>query len=441
MAIKELGESLLADVRQRNDSLAKAARKRQDKAALIAGGIKLASYIGNEALERQTSDFLKNEQIWKASAHQRKATENMSNWTKITQEINGSGKSAEQWYIDKHKGDFESYLKSVLPDEKIGPAGPYGEFVNDEMNKMAKKFAEAYDQVQEVAGSVGTDKEFASMVALNTNKAIPKDVGEWTANSILNFFSGKSQDDIKSSALESIKNGSLSKNAEAFNTLMTEFYKTNDLVRAYDFKNVVFPETDTSKHDSPERIVSEEMEIKTFGDVPIMYTKVTTENINTGKKTVKLKNIESDAPIDLSKLNSPEQLEAAAVKAKMGVVNFAKDARDALTPEGFVEFATRVSDAGFNIANPATVDEYESIAKIYQDEFLNDGRKVKNEFIQEQSLLFLETATKGLDVTALIANITNNPEKKDEYIKKFTASISLMFEASASMRANLQAEK
>lgn len=439
MAIEQKAQSILADVQKRNERLAADERARQRKAILIAGGLKLGAKIGNEILSQKAADFLRNEEMWMAAAHQKKAQQNMTQWSSINNAVVNSGKSAEQWFIDKHKPEFEAYLKDRLPDEKIGPGGAYGEYVSEQMKNFAKPFVDSYEAVREAASGVGTEEEFDKMVALNAKKAIPSDVGSWFGQSVVNMFKGKDADEIKSDALDAIKNSKLAKNAEAFNTLMDTFYQTNKLSTAFDNTKLIFPEFDPERHDAAERIVSEETEIKTFGDTPIMYTKVTKEDVNTGRKTVELKDIEGEKGISLKNFNE-KTAELAALKAKTTALNLAKDTRTFMTPEAYTEYVREVTKAGLNVANIETTDDYDAIAKIASKYFGNDT-KMQNEFIQEQALLFLKTATEGADIKALIANMAKDPEKKDDLMQEFITSLSLMLEASSNIRYQLQQQE
>ena len=59
MAIREFGESLLADVRKRKDEQARSARKRADRAALLDFGTGVAVSIGNKLLNKQLTKLRK----------------------------------------------------------------------------------------------------------------------------------------------------------------------------------------------------------------------------------------------------------------------------------------------------------------------------------------------------------------------------------------------
>ena len=62
MAIEQLGESLLSDVRKRNEQAAKRARKEEEKAALLGLGVNLAGMVGNQILESKATAFFNNQE-------------------------------------------------------------------------------------------------------------------------------------------------------------------------------------------------------------------------------------------------------------------------------------------------------------------------------------------------------------------------------------------
>jgi hypothetical protein len=62
MAIEQLGESLLSDVRKRNEQVAKRARKEEEKAALLGLGVNLAGMVGNQILESKANAFFNNQE-------------------------------------------------------------------------------------------------------------------------------------------------------------------------------------------------------------------------------------------------------------------------------------------------------------------------------------------------------------------------------------------
>ena len=76
MAIEQLGESLLSDIRTRNAQAAKKARKQEEKNAIIGLGVNLLGKIGNQVLSDKMTNFLNNEDIFTARAQQKIAAQN-----------------------------------------------------------------------------------------------------------------------------------------------------------------------------------------------------------------------------------------------------------------------------------------------------------------------------------------------------------------------------
>jgi hypothetical protein len=110
MAIEQLGESLLSDVRKRNEQAAKRARKQEEKNALLGLGVNVLGKIGNQMLSDKMTTFLNKESILTENAQFKAATNVANFWSPRIEAVNKSGKNAVDYYYET----MRLYLKNEL---------------------------------------------------------------------------------------------------------------------------------------------------------------------------------------------------------------------------------------------------------------------------------------------------------------------------------------
>ncbi len=111
MGIEKFGESLLSDIRQRNDKIASEARKRERKEALILFGSKALMSIGNSMLRNKAERFAENQDILASQALFKDATAAASS---VMDEHNAMMKS------DKGRVNPVEYEKDILKAQREG---------------------------------------------------------------------------------------------------------------------------------------------------------------------------------------------------------------------------------------------------------------------------------------------------------------------------------
>ena len=80
MAIEKLGESLLTNIRERNDQIARQNRKRQRKEDLLAMTGSALIGVGNAYLKEKTQNFLQNKDVNDSIALHKNATKVASSY-------------------------------------------------------------------------------------------------------------------------------------------------------------------------------------------------------------------------------------------------------------------------------------------------------------------------------------------------------------------------
>ena len=433
MAIQQFGESLLGDIRKRRQDEERRARKQADRQALLGLGV---GKIGNEMLANKTSKFLNNEQVWSATQAQKQARTNSASLLNIQTAINTSGGDARSWAAKNMMPEFEARAEEILADEYTGAAGPYKELVRSKVDELADQWANNYQEALSLANSVASKDDFNSMLALNAKKARPTNIGSYVTRGLSNLFGGKSQDDVRQEALVAITEGRMADNADKLNDFMEKYKKTGDLVRAFDFANLIHPDTVISD-DEKYRILSTADKIERVGDKTFVYTETQREEINTGMKDtdITIKTTENGKPkILFEKTASPEQIKMDTAKALSSIFDFNKDARSILRSDAYRAFADEAEELGYNIVVPTSLEEYNNISKIYRS-YLTTESNLEDDFRNQKTLRAYDLITGDPEeIQALIASFEEDPTAQQEAIDRLERSIYSRFQAAESLQ-------
>lgn len=403
MAIEEFGESLLAQQRgQMRDQ-----RKRIEKAQKQGQLISLATMgvkIGNKFLEDRTNNFLNNEAILAEKAQYRSAANNAEAIFKEQQAIDSSGLSAEDYFFKTYRDPFEARAREVVPFEKVGSAGAYNAVISKEARKLAEQRAAAHREGLTFAEKVVDEEDFEAMMSLNARKARPTNVFGALTQGAERMFKGKTKDQFDSEALAAIRNSDMAMNIDQMNQFEKRYEKTKDVVGSYDFAKIVVP-------DAPEdeKFLTEvKTDVKGVGSNIVEVTTKKQTNRNTGAST-------ESVATSITRLEdkTTDELKAAALKTAKDSFDFAKDARDAMTTEGYSNFVAEVKDTiGINITDPTNMEEYLSIAEIYNS-YATDKNNLKDAFRDKVYTTSLDVfLSEAQDIQALLAGLEEDPDKR-----------------------------
>ena len=403
MAIEEFGESLLAQQRgQMRDQ-----RKRIEKAQKQGQLISLATMgvkIGNKFLEDRTNNFLNNEAILAEKAQYRSAANNAEAIFKEQQAIDSSGLSAEDYFFKTYRDPFEARAREVVPFEKVGSAGAYNAVISKEARKLAEQRAAAHREGLTFAEKVVDEEDFEAMMSLNARKARPTNVFGALTQGAERMFKGKTKDQFDAEALAAIRNSDMAMNIDQMNEFEKRYEKTKDVVGSYDFAKIVVP-------DAPEdeKFLTEvKTDVKGVGSNIVEVTTKKQTNRNTGASTESV-----STSITRLEDKTTDELKAAALKTAKDSFDFAKDARDAMTTEGYSNFVAEVKDTiGINITDPTNMEEYLSIAEIYNS-YATDKNNLKDAFRDKVYTTSLDVfLSEAQDIQALLAGLEEDPDKR-----------------------------
>ena len=427
MAIEQYGESILAGVRSRQEQDRKRREKEQLQAALTGLGVTIGYKVGNQVLANNMSNFLNNEEVFAAKAQYKAALNNQASLFGLQKQIDSSGMSATDFFADKMRPQFEARAKEIVPFDRVGPAGAYDEMVTAEVRKMAEQQAAAYSKALEAANNLGSEEDFANMIALNAKEAKATNILDAATRTVGRFFTGRSAQDVEEDALNAITNGRMSNNAEKLNIFMEEYNRTKDLQGSYDFANLVVPEPTEEER----FLESRKIEYVELGDNIYKRETIERKDRNTGE--IK---IEQKEPKLADEFEDEEQTEAAAVKGLMSTFNYGTNARDELTTPAYAEFVRQARDPEvtgmkepINPEQPRTLEEYRKLAEIYNG-LTTDKNNLRDAFRQEQVINFQELLLNdAVDIQAFLAIMkTGTKEEKDEAIRGVAALINSLME-------------
>jgi hypothetical protein len=429
MAIEQYGESILSGVRSRQEQDRKRREKEQLQAALTGLGVTIGYKVGNQVLANSMNNFLNNEEVFAAKAQYKSALNNQASLFGLQKQIDSSGMSTTDFFANSMRPQFEARAKEIVPFDRVGPAGAYDEMVTAEVRKMAEQQAEAYSKALEAANNLGSEEDFANMVALNAKEAKATNILDAATRTVGRFFTGRSAQDVEEDALNAITNGRMANNAEKLNVFMAEYNRTKDLQGSYDFANLVVPEPTEEER----FLESKKIEYVELGDNIYKRETIERKDRNTGE--IK---IEQRKPELATEFQDDEETETAAVKGLMSTFNYGTNARDELTTPAYAEFVRKARDPEvtgmknpINPEQPRTLEEYRKLAEIYNG-LTTEKNNLRDAFRQEQVINFQELLLNdAVDIQAFLAIMkTGTKEEKDEAIRGVAALINSLMQRS-----------
>ena len=211
MAIRDFGESLLADVRERKDAQARDARKRaksQERKDVLQGLLfKGAVSIGNSVLANKNEKFLQNENFYARSAKLKtNVAENnnaLNSWnTSLAYEggqdayYNAQAKAQieQKFMTDTYKASFSS------PEQYASHMQAFSSELGLVMKENAKS---NFEKASENVSAWGADPEKAFKKSLLKGK--PQNVTQLFTLPLVNLFNGKDERTPNQAALDSIE--------------------------------------------------------------------------------------------------------------------------------------------------------------------------------------------------------------------------------------------
>jgi hypothetical protein len=355
MAIEEFGESLLSNVREQNERLARKERKREEKYATYGLGLNLAKTMGNQILAEKTQDFLSNEKIISARTNQNKA---ITFANTFIQEQNAIGnKDIGVYFYDKIKPQVEAELQITTSPGQRANISKYNALVDKTTKERAKKASAAHLQGYELATKIAKEEDFENVIAMN-----PTTMQGWLTGSLRRAFSNKTKEQLDNEAFQAILEGPLAKNTEAMLKFKKAYIQTNSLEHAVDVTKDQLSEVSTDI--SVDSIVKE-----TLPGGETSFAVVTTTTSRTGRVTVELNR---DQELNAERT---EKIFLSQIKRDLNLFDMAANS---FSDEGQSKFYASLKEAGIPVTGIySSTENINKASEIFQD-LLADKSNYKN---------------------------------------------------------------
>ena len=361
MAIEKLGESLLTNIRERNDQTARQNRKRQRKEDLLAMTGSALIGVGNAYLKEKTQNFLQNKDVYDSIALHKNATKVASSSIEEMETINKSGKGHLEWQMEKMRPFFVARLKENTPDMKEG-TDYFNAYVTENLTPLAQKVVDSRTEMLELARGLKDTETFNAETVAKIQRAAPPSVGQFLTSSVANLFTGKSREEIETESLASIVNGKDMQNAERLIEFQAEYNRTKDISKSFNFAKAVVPETPDEERYTTDVTFTV---IKGDNGKLVQIKQETKTDKSTGEQTQGEPSISDVTPATFGA--------AGVLKTKLSSFNFSKDGATLLNTPAYKKFIREVNDEGIEISDIASTDEYNKVSKIFQAVMLEDG--------------------------------------------------------------------
>ena len=423
MAIEQLGESLLSDIRTRRASEAKKASKRAEKNALIGLGVNVLGKIGNQMLSDKMTTFLNNESMLTENAQFKAATNVANFWSPRIEAVNKSGKDAVDYYYETMRPVFEEQAKAEINFGEVGDAGQYNALINSKVRELAEQEAKRHNEATKLIGKLGTKEEFDARVALVAKNARPTNLFDMGYKTIKRTLSGKSQDQLDAEAIDALQNSKAALAADELLAFQERYAETGSLVQSYDYAKLK-GELEQIQDKDALVLVSKKDKVEVKENKVFSYTVETTTNRNTkeviSEKIVDRKDDKGNVipAITITENTDPKELEEIDLKSRITQFNFATDAKAALKPEAYTRFVKEVQDStGILLSNIKTLAEYNTVSKLYT-KYIDKDNLVDPINAAFQQKVFGEWTQNGLGVKMFLQAMSQDPDKKADYLNQ-----------------------
>ena len=210
MAIEQLGESLLADVRKRKDNQLRRMQKEQEKAALWGLGATLGVKIGNEVLRNKAQNFFNQADV----INKRLEFKNMYRAAERTMAERAEyEKLGENYFLQRAMTEFEEPLKAAAgtnynPEKHTAIKMMLAQ---KRAQELKANYEKTINEAERFITNAGADPESYDKALLSTK---PQSIGQALRMSVSNYFGG--DDNAMHNANLNTLEASLGKYKEAY---------------------------------------------------------------------------------------------------------------------------------------------------------------------------------------------------------------------------------
>lgn len=223
-SISALGQSLLTEQRERNESLYKQQKREAYKIALATGGIEFI----NKNLQNNVNSFLQEEQVLAARVKQNQGYEDAKFAIAEKAKIDASGMTAKDYFSNQYAVQAKQIGIDQLKAAGIQVNdGSYNVYLRDITNKIAEERAAKFEEFHKAAIAVESPQDFTNFQILRNTR--PTSAFGALFSAIKNSISGKTKQELDNEAIDAITNSPSIKRAETTTALRNIYSGTGDL--------------------------------------------------------------------------------------------------------------------------------------------------------------------------------------------------------------------
>ena len=412
MAIEQFAESLLADVRQRNRDRQKE-RERDERRALLASiGTNIITGIGNKLLAQKTQDFMNSTEFNGATQVARVADNNIADFQAEWNRIENSSKDPIEYLMDKYRPIVEERMKAETDDWQEGRTN-YDGVLFKRTRELAQQQLDRLTQARSIYEDKGMDQN-AVRLDMIAKKNRPATIEDFVTGSLVNFFRGKSREDLDREEILALKDftdsqteGSRGYYAKKLRLLKEEYDRSGDIAvsKAY-AEGMTRREADPAEKFFTEVVTN----IKTVGNKSIVYETTNTYDLSGPGGMNKAIKSETKMKGDPTSLLS----DAEIVKASIDAFNPMDWVDDNFTEEAISLFYREVANNKISPSNIKTPEEFATVASIF-DTMAADSASYKNKRADEFYSGTVKVIMEQVGFGSMLA-VLNMPESTTEEI-------------------------
>jgi hypothetical protein len=224
-SISVLGESLLAGGARQGEAKNAYKKQRRDayKMAFATAGLKVL----NKSLINKFNQFQTQEPVMAARVKQKQGYEDAQTIIGEYATATSNGRTAKEYYTEAMLPQARVIANEQAKANGIRPGVEYDLFLRNTTEKLAEEKAAKLQEAYDVAVTVESSEDFEKFAALRNTK--PTSAFQMLTRKVGSLFTGRTQNDVDTEAMESIASSPMVKKAETATALRQAFNQTGNI--------------------------------------------------------------------------------------------------------------------------------------------------------------------------------------------------------------------
>lgn len=222
MAIRELGESLLKDVRKQKEKEFKRQKTEAYTLSLVTGGAKMLS----NGMKNRANDFLNSEEMLSARAKQNAGYQDAQRYVRQQESIDASGKTAQEYFTEQLLPDVRVRALEQVKEQGLD-ADDLSIYIREQAEGLAREKAAAHSTGYGQAQLVESPEDFAAFQKMASSRM--NSSSTWLTGRVKQLFGGKSRAELEQDTLSTIQNSPMLKRAESVTQARSVYNQTGDI--------------------------------------------------------------------------------------------------------------------------------------------------------------------------------------------------------------------